>query len=126
LLACADNANTSPNQTPFSYLSLSIEKMFLTGVPSWPLERTLLTTGALDALMRSRHAAHIRLETPELVIPYHPHGEPVRPTNDRPCGASIEASPELLADHEHHLTATMPGSHPENLITLRKLRQGKL
>ena len=28
------NANTPPNQTPFSYLSLSIEKMFLTGEAS--------------------------------------------------------------------------------------------
>ena len=78
----------------------------------------MLTRPARDR--RSRHDGHVRIETPQLVVPYHPEGEAVRPTNDRPCGASIEAAPELLADHP------TPGEHPDNLITLRKLRQGKM
>ncbi|MDP7134457.1 MAG: hypothetical protein QF437_28430, partial [Planctomycetota bacterium] len=47
-----------------------IEKLFQTGKPSYPVERTLLTTGALSALMNSRAAAHERIETPELEIHY--------------------------------------------------------
>ena len=118
VVSCGYNANTPPNQTPFSYLSLSIEKMFLSGVATWPLERTLLTTGALDALMRSRHADHTRLETPELIIPYAPSTVvPVRPTNPRPRGASIEASPELLADHP------TPGEHPTEILTGKMLQR---
>ena len=50
----------------FSYLSLNIEEMLLTGVPQYPVERTLLTTGVLDAAMRSRHRGHIRLENATL------------------------------------------------------------
>jgi hypothetical protein len=44
----------------FSYLGLNIERMFLTNEPQYPVERTLLVTGALDALMRSRHDGHER------------------------------------------------------------------
>jgi hypothetical protein len=32
----------------------------------------LLTSGVLDAAMRSRHASGSRLETPQLAITYHP------------------------------------------------------
>ena len=38
----------------FSYLSLNIQKMFLTGRPQYPVERTLLVSGVLEALLDSR------------------------------------------------------------------------
>lgn len=37
-------------------VGLNIQKMFLTGKAQYPVERTLLVTGALDSLMISRHA----------------------------------------------------------------------
>lgn len=63
-----------PQRDHFSFLCNHIEKMFLTGRPSYPVERTLLTTGLLAALMDSRHQGGRRLETPELSrIAYRPH-----------------------------------------------------
>ncbi len=55
-----------PQRDHFSFLSNHIEKMFLTGRPSYPVERTLLTTGMLAALMDSRFAGGKRIETPDL------------------------------------------------------------
>jgi hypothetical protein len=40
-----------PPYAYFSYLSLNTEEMFATGKPSYPVERTLLTTGALEAAL---------------------------------------------------------------------------
>ena len=40
--------------------------MFRTGRPSYPVERTYLVTGALAALIDSRAAGGLRLETPHL------------------------------------------------------------
>lgn len=76
----------------FSYLSLNIEVMFLTGVPQYPAERTLITTGVLDSIMHSRHQGHIRLETPHLEnIKYQSFDKPLtRPTAPRPEGATLE------------------------------------
>ena len=76
----------------FSYLSLNIEEMFLTGVPQYPAERTLLTTGVLDSIMHSRHQGHIRLETPHLEnIKYQSFDKPlIRPTAPRPEGATLQ------------------------------------
>jgi hypothetical protein len=63
-----------PQRDHFSFLCNHIEKMFLTGQPSYPVERTLLTTGLLAALMNSRHQGGRCLETPELSqIAYRPH-----------------------------------------------------
>ena len=44
--------------------------MMHTGRPTWPAERTLLTSGVLDALLRSKREGGARLETPQLTFPY--------------------------------------------------------
>ena len=78
-----------PPYPHFSYLGLNIEAMFLSGEPQYPVERTLLVSGALDALMDSRHRGHIRLETPHLDVAYRSYETmPIRPTGPFPKGAS--------------------------------------
>ena len=78
-----------PPYPHFSYLGLNIEAMFLSGEPQYPVERTLLVSGALDALMDSRHRGHIRLETPHLDVAYRSYEiMPIRPTGPLPKGAS--------------------------------------
>jgi hypothetical protein len=54
----------------FTYLLMGIEKMMQTGKPSWPVERTLLTSGVLDALLISKRDGGQRLETPWLDVSY--------------------------------------------------------
>jgi hypothetical protein len=44
--------------------------MFITGERFYPVERTLLTTGALSFLMESRYQSNSRIETPMLNISY--------------------------------------------------------
>ena len=64
----------------FGYQGLNIQEMFLTGRPQYPVERTLLVSGALDALMESRHRGHARIETPHLAVAYSPPEKaPMRP-----------------------------------------------
>ena len=46
-----------------------IEEMFVTGKPVYPVERTLLTTGALAFLFESRVRKE-RVATPELAVAY--------------------------------------------------------
>ena len=60
------------NSNNFSMLVHGINQMFETGKPSHPVERTLLTTGALAFLMESAHQGHKRLETPMLNVSYKP------------------------------------------------------
>lgn len=80
-----------PPHCHFSYLSLNIEEMFVTGEPQYPVERTLLVTGVLDALMHSRAEGYTRIETPHLAeIAYRSHDKmPIRPVAPRPEGATI-------------------------------------
>jgi hypothetical protein len=54
----------------FACLVENIEKMFESGVATYPVERTLLTSMALDWLLESRIRNHQRLETPPLAIRY--------------------------------------------------------
>jgi hypothetical protein len=50
----------------FGYLARAIEQMVLTGKPSYPVERTLLTTGLLSALLQSRAEGGTTIRTPHL------------------------------------------------------------
>ena len=69
-------ASGSSSDLNFSYQALNIQKMFTSGKPQYPSERTLLTTGALEALMKSRHQGNIRIETPHLAVSYQPFKYP--------------------------------------------------
>ncbi|MEE2884217.1 MAG: hypothetical protein VX701_00780 [Chloroflexota bacterium] len=72
---------TGDQQEPFAYQGLNIQKMFLTGKPQYPVERTLLVSGVLEALMESRYQGHINIRTPHLNIGYKPYNEsPIRIT----------------------------------------------
>ena len=59
-----------PGAKFFDALVLNIEKFFETGKSPYPVERTLLTTGALEAAMESHHRRGVRVETPELNVRY--------------------------------------------------------
>ncbi len=56
----------------FEYLLRAIDAMMQSGHAVYPVERTLLTTGILDALMISRAEKNRRVETPQLGIRYQP------------------------------------------------------
>ena len=74
----------------FSYLGLSIQKMMVTGKPTAPIERTLLTSGVLDVAIRSLRNEGKLAETPFLEIKYSMEGyEPVLPKSPRPTGQSL-------------------------------------
>lgn len=49
-----------------------VERMVETGRAPYPLSRTLLTTGLIDAVMTSRHEGGRKMETPHLAIRYAP------------------------------------------------------
>jgi hypothetical protein len=56
----------------FAELTKAIESLVTTGHAPYPVERTLLTTGILDAAMTSRHEKGKRVETPHLDVSYAP------------------------------------------------------
>ncbi len=58
------------NRGLFKALSHAIQQTFLTGQEPYPAERTLLTTGAVAATMRSYERRGAVIETPELSIAY--------------------------------------------------------
>lgn len=86
------------NRNLFKALSHAIQTMIHTGKPPYPVERTLLVSGMLDAAMHSR-AEHKGLATPHLEFGYRP----VDFRAMRETGASwtiiTEDTPELPGIH---------------------------
>jgi hypothetical protein len=56
----------------FIYLVKAIESLVVTGHPPYPVERTLLTTGILDAVMMSKADGQRKIETRWLDVRYQP------------------------------------------------------
>jgi hypothetical protein len=56
----------------FTYMVKGIEQMIHTGKPAWPVERTLLVTGVLNAYFISKKESDRRVETPWLDVRYEP------------------------------------------------------
>jgi len=54
----------------FARLDAAIQDLFLTGIPPYPVERTLLSTGVIAAVMDSHFEGGRRLVTPHLNIRY--------------------------------------------------------
>ncbi len=89
------------NEGPFShfgYLCRNVQDFFRTKKAPYPPERTLLTTGIIDAAMNSRHEDHRKIETPYLNIVYSSYEKlPHRPSGTRPAGASIDPqAPDII------------------------------
>lgn len=60
----------NPNVVYSAALMSKAEEMFITGKAPYPIERTLLTTGALAACVRSLATDQARVETPHLAVRY--------------------------------------------------------
>lgn len=75
---------------PFQHFALQlkgVERLMSTGEPAWPVERTLLTSGLLDALLISKKEGGRLIDTPQLDIAYRPTWnwqQPPPPPKDRP------------------------------------------
>lgn len=56
----------------FDHLAFFVEEFLATGQPPYPVERTLLVGGILDAALTSRYHGGAVVETPHLAISYEP------------------------------------------------------
>ncbi len=60
----------TPNVTYSACLVSKIEEMFVTGRAPYPVERTLIVSGALESCLKSRSQGGKTLETPQLAVRY--------------------------------------------------------
>ena len=81
--SCMFYLPSPPGAKYFDCLVANIEKLFDTGKPPYPVERTLLTSGILAAAMESHYRRGARMETPELDVRYS------APTDSGFCRCSV-------------------------------------
>lgn len=60
----------TPNVTYSACLVSKIEELFVTGKAPYPVERTLIVSGALESCLQSRKQGGKKLETPHLSVKY--------------------------------------------------------
>lgn len=93
---CQSHGGPPGPHAHFSYLGLNIEEMFVTEKPTYPVERTLLTSGVLEAALTSRYQGYERIETDWLDVSYSSYDQlPWRPTGPRPAGACLDPWPPV-------------------------------
>lgn len=74
-LTCRTWLQSGPEHGHFIFLTRQVESLMRSGRSPYPVERTLLTGGILDACLRSRHDGACERATPELNISYQPVDE---------------------------------------------------
>jgi hypothetical protein len=65
----------TPDVTNTACLAAKIEQMFMNGSAPYPAQRTLLTSGLLEACLESRRRLNQRMETPQLAVSYRSPAE---------------------------------------------------
>jgi hypothetical protein len=75
LIATQFFRSLAPNVAYSACLTAKIEQMFTTGIAPYPVRRTLLTSGILEACLTSKARLNQRIETPQLAVSYQPPAE---------------------------------------------------